>query len=61
MSPTYVDDDQRFNVSISDDGVVVKRFKKNPAFLLFKVRGCKRLLVKGYVSMHSYVDIIMLC
>ena len=60
MSPTYVDDDQRFNVSISDDGVVVKRFKKNPAFLLFKVRGCKRLLVKGYVSMHSHVDVIML-
>jgi len=46
-SPTWVDNDDLFNVSISEDGVVVKRFKKNPAFLLFKVRGCKRLLVKG--------------
>ena len=48
MSPDYIDDDSRFRISINDNGVVVKRFKQNPAYLLFKVRGCKRQLVKQY-------------
>ena len=48
MSPDYVDDDDLFNVTLSDDNVLVKRFKQNPAYILFKVRGCKRQLVNGY-------------
>jgi hypothetical protein len=35
-------------VTLSDDNVLVKRFKQNPAYILFKVRGCKRQLVNGY-------------
>ena len=48
LSPDYVDDDTQFRVSITAAGVVVKRFKRNPAYLLFKVRGCKRQLVNDY-------------
>ena len=48
MTPSYIDDDRQFRISINDNGVVVKRFKRNPAYLLFKVRGCKRQLVKQY-------------
>jgi hypothetical protein len=48
LSPGYVDDDSQFRVTVTPAGVVVKRFKRNPAYLLFKVRNCKRQLVKGY-------------
>jgi hypothetical protein len=47
LSPAYVDDDSQFRITIKS-GVVVKRFKRNPSYLLYKVRGCKRQLVKGY-------------
>jgi hypothetical protein len=48
LTPNYVDDDAQFRTSVNEAGVVIKRFKRNPAYLLFKVRGCKRLLVQGY-------------
>ena len=48
LTPSYVDDDSQFRISVTDTGVVVKRFKKNPSYILFKVRNCKRLLVKGF-------------
>ena len=48
MSPDYVDNDDLFNVTLTDNNVTVKRFKQNPAYILFKVRGCKRQLVNGY-------------
>ena len=48
MSPDYVDDDNLFRVTLTDNNVMVKRFKKNPAYILFKVRGCTRQLVDGY-------------
>jgi len=47
LSPSYVDNDARFKCSIAANGVIVKRFKQSPAYLLFKVRGCKRQLVNG--------------
>jgi hypothetical protein len=48
MSPDYVDNDDLFNVTLTDNNVIVKRFKQNPAYILFKVRGCTRQLVNGY-------------
>jgi len=47
-SPNIIDDDSMFWITTTEDNITIKRFKKPPAFLLFKVRGCKRRLVKGY-------------
>jgi len=47
-APNIIDDDDKFRITITEENVTVKRFKKAPAYLLFKVRGCKRQLVKDY-------------
>jgi hypothetical protein len=47
-APNIIDDDSKFRITITEENVTVKRFKKAPAYLLFKVRGCKRQLVKDY-------------
>jgi hypothetical protein len=49
LSPNYRDDDSKFHIKLCDKtNVPIKRFKTNPSFILFKVRGCKRVLVQGY-------------
>jgi hypothetical protein len=48
MGPMYHGDDQNFHATVHPSGVTVLRFKVNPAFLLFKLRDCKEVLVHGY-------------
>ena len=48
VAPVYTDDDSKFRVSITADNVVVRRFRKQPAFLLFKLRNCDRQLFRRY-------------
>ena len=49
VAPGYVDDDSRFRLRwTADRNITVKRFVHNPAFIVFKVRGCERQLIIGY-------------
>ena len=48
VAPNYVDDDSMFRVTITSDNLAVKRFKKQPDYLLFKIRNCNRQLFKKY-------------
>jgi len=48
IAPNIEDDNSLFRISLTEDNIYVKRFKKAPAYLLFKVRGCSRRLVKQY-------------
>jgi hypothetical protein len=48
LGPDYRGNNDDFFATVHDSGVTILRFKRNPAFLLFKLRGCKDILVKDY-------------
>ena len=48
MDPEYRGNETDFVATVHESGVTVMRFKVNPSYLLFKIRDCKDILVRGY-------------
>jgi hypothetical protein len=48
MGPEYRGNETDFVATVHESGVTVMRFKVNPSYLLFKIRDCKDILVRGY-------------
>jgi cyclic beta-1,2-glucan synthetase len=48
MGPEYRGNETDFVATVHESGVTVMRFKVNPSYLLFKIRDCNDILVKGY-------------